>query len=229
MTKRESDNRRRLRESWTTNASLWTQAVRDGAIESRRLVTDQAIFDAIAARKPRRVLDLGCGEGWLVRALIKRGLQAVGVDGSAALIAQAEGAGEGTYVCATYDALAATPTHAGAGFDLIAANFALLDDQAGPLLRALRGIMRADGALIIQTLHPLSAGPPYEDGWRTETFEAFTDASWQAMPWYFRTLGSWVSLLHDSGFTLSRLSEPGHPGGDAPLSLLLEAALPDPT
>ncbi|HSK40392.1 MAG TPA: hypothetical protein VK943_11555, partial [Arenibaculum sp.] len=58
-----------LADSWTANAGLWTQAVRSGAIASRRLATDDAVVRAVAARRPRRVLDLGCGEGWLARAL----------------------------------------------------------------------------------------------------------------------------------------------------------------
>ena len=56
-------------ESWHTNATPWTSAVREQRIESRRLVTDRAIVDAVFSRKPNSVLDLGCGEGWLVRAL----------------------------------------------------------------------------------------------------------------------------------------------------------------
>lgn len=56
-----------LAQSWITNAELWTAAVRDGDIESRRLVTDQAMVNAVLAQQPRRVFDLGCGEGWLVR------------------------------------------------------------------------------------------------------------------------------------------------------------------
>jgi hypothetical protein len=42
------------------------------------------------------------------------------------------------------------------------------------------------------------------------------------MPWYFRTLGSWVGLLRDGGFALQGLREPAHPQERRPLSLLLE-------
>ena len=64
-----------LLDSWHQNAQAWIDAVRHGAIESRRQVTDQAILLAILGRQPERVLDLGCGEGWLLRALAGRGIE----------------------------------------------------------------------------------------------------------------------------------------------------------
>ena len=71
-----------LLQSWQHNARAWIKAIRSGAIESRLKVTDQAILLAVLGRQPERVLDLGCGEGWLLRALAKRGIDAVGVDGA---------------------------------------------------------------------------------------------------------------------------------------------------
>ena len=43
------------------------------------------------------------------------------------------------------------------------------------------------------------------------------------MPWYFRTLASWIATLRDGGFTLAGLDEPLHPKDGRPLSLILEA------
>ncbi|WP_284321784.1 hypothetical protein [Dyella acidisoli] len=43
--------------------------MRDGLIEGRRLITDQAIVEAVLDTHPRSVLDLGCREGWSVHAL----------------------------------------------------------------------------------------------------------------------------------------------------------------
>lgn len=74
------DNRRQLGHSWRANALAWTRAVRESRIESRRLATDRAIIEAVLARQPERVLDLGCGEGWLCRALA----------GAAASVAEAD-------------------------------------------------------------------------------------------------------------------------------------------
>ncbi len=66
--------------AWLCNAASWEAAVRERRIESRHLVTDQAIVAAVKDLAPRRELDLGCGEGWLARALTAEGIAVTGVD-----------------------------------------------------------------------------------------------------------------------------------------------------
>ncbi|HEX7006812.1 MAG TPA: methyltransferase domain-containing protein [Alphaproteobacteria bacterium] len=150
--------------SWRANAAAWTEAVRAQAIESRRVATDAAILRAALAARPALALDLGCGEGWLVRALADHGVTAVGVDGSAPLIDAAVAEGGGTFLCVGYDDIAADPACCCAGFDLVLANFALLDERVAPLFAALRGIMTARGQLLIQTAHGVDKPAQPDDG-----------------------------------------------------------------
>ncbi|WP_236236499.1 class I SAM-dependent methyltransferase [Pseudomonas faucium] len=209
--------------SWQHNAQAWIDAVRSGAIESRRQVTDQAILLAILARQPERVLDLGCGEGWLLRALADRGIDATGVDGDAALVAAAQAAGSPRVYQASYEQLVESAKGVGAGYDLICANFALLQQDIIPLLATLKTLLVPGGAMLIQTLHPWSvANGDYQDGWREESFSGFA-GHWKPMPWYFRTLASWLNALDMAGLRLASLQEPQHPQSAVPQSLLLVA------
>ncbi len=214
---------KRIIDSWQRNTGPWTVAVREGRIDSRRLVTDQAIVDAVMRRAPRSVLDLGCGEGWLLRALAERGITAVGVDGDATLVEAARAAGSSPVHLASYEALVEAKVDIGRDYDLICANFALLHQDIIPLLAAMNALLAPGGELVIQTLHPWTAAAgDYQDGWREETFTGFK-GQWQPMPWYFRSLSSWLNALDMAGFQLAVLQEPQHPQSPVPQSLLLVA------
>ncbi|MCD9116686.1 class I SAM-dependent methyltransferase [Pseudomonas bijieensis] len=212
-----------LLQSWHHNALAWIEAIRTGAIESRLTVTDQAMLLAVLSRQPERVLDLGCGEGWLLRALTERGIEAVGMDGDATLIDAARAAGSSLVHLASYEALVEAKVDVGSGYDLICANFALLHQDIIPLLAAMNALLNPGAALVIQTLHPWTvAAGNYQDGWREETFDGFK-GQWRPMPWYFRTLSSWLNALDMAGFRLVVLQEPQHPQSPVPQSLLLVA------
>ena len=221
------DPSKTLSQSWRHNAGRWTSAVRDGLIPSRAAGTDDAILAAIVGRRPKRLLDVGCGEGWLIRRVRDvLDCRTVGLDGSVQLIDDAKAADrDGDYRVASYDDLIADPHRIGEGFDVIAFNYALFDEAAGALLAAMRSLLTADGVIVIQTLHPWSAcDGPYRDGWRTEDFSAFDSQGWQPMPWYFRTMASWHGVIADAGLSLIDLTEPTAEPGGAPLSLLMTCA-----
>jgi 2-polyprenyl-3-methyl-5-hydroxy-6-metoxy-1,4-benzoquinol methylase len=220
----QRDHREQLSLSWQANADAWTAAVREQRIESRRLVTDAAIIRAILALKPQRVLDLGCGEGWLCRGLAEHGIQAVGVDASAPLIAAAQQAGHplSQYRVCGYAELAQQAAQLGR-FDVLVCNFALLEQDLHANLLTLQQLAKAEGHLLIQTLHPWRAchDASYRDGWRVETFSALAEGFAEPMPWFFRTLESWLALFQETGWRLQWLQEPLHPESEQPVSLLL--------
>lgn len=211
--------------SWHTNAEPWTDAVREQRIASRRLVTDRAIVEAVLARAPRSALDLGCGEGWLSRALAERGVRVVGVDAVPALVERARALGGGEFRVASYEAIAAGALD-DVRVDVAVANFALIGgDAVDALVARVPRLLAPGGAFLVQTLHPHVAGGdrPYADGWREGSWAGFGPEFSDPAPWYFRTLERWVSLLDDAGFRLRRLVEPVHPETGRPASLVLVA------
>ena len=214
-----------LDRSWDDNARAWTAIVRERQIESRRVATDQAIVDAVLRHSPGRLVDVGCGEGWLCRVLSEHGVKCVGVDGSSDLIRAAQSADpEGEYHVLRYGDFGRLPEVV-KSTDLAVFNFALLHEEIAPLLTAVHGILRPHGTLLIQTVHPWTAmgASDYVDGWRTEDFAWSACRFPRSMPWYFRTLESWVKTIRDSGFILDDVTEPVHPQNHKPLSLLLSA------
>jgi len=212
-----------IQQSWEANADAWIQALQYNTIESRRVATDDAILQAVLRYGPRRVLDVGCGEGWLTRALANRGVEVVGVDGCAALVDRAREKGGSCFQAIGYDEIIADPAILGQPYDGIVCNFSLLGEEIGDLLRSLRKAIVSDGHLLIQTVHPFTACQelPYVDGWKTETFDNFGGAFREPMPWYFRTVSSWFQQVSESGWRVCEFEEPTHPQTKIPLSLLL--------
>jgi 2-polyprenyl-3-methyl-5-hydroxy-6-metoxy-1,4-benzoquinol methylase len=201
--------------SWYCNAAPWGRAIREASIASRKLVTNQAIIDAVAGVSPSRILDIGCGEGWLARALSDLGMSVTGIDIVPELIAQAVAAsgtasGSMAFQVQDYASIANREWRCGP-FDSAVCNFSLLGkDSVDSLLAALPSYLGDPGYLIIQTLHPIAAcgDAPYEDGWREGSWLGFSSDFNNPAPWYFRTLESWTALLRNCGFDILECREP---------------------
>jgi 2-polyprenyl-3-methyl-5-hydroxy-6-metoxy-1,4-benzoquinol methylase len=210
--------------SWQRNAQPWIAAVRGGEIESRRLVTDAAVLDAVLACAPRSVIDLGCGEGWLALALARRGMTVTGVDAVPELVAAAREAGLADCRLLAYEQIAQGGLDCRA--DAVVCNFSLIGAGCvDDLLRAVPALLEARGTLIVQTLHPLMAcgDQPYVDGWRAGSWAGFSRAFRDPPPWYFRTLESWIALLAASGLVMRAMREPLNPRSGKPASVIFIA------
>ena len=209
--------------SWQANAERWVATVEGEELESRRLVTNQAIVDAILKYRPKTLLDVGCGEGWLSRALSEQGIRTLGVDGVPALIESARQKGSSEFEVATYqDLIQRKPLPLGL-FESAAINFALLDqEQTDALLPALKHYLKKLGWLFIQTLHPHvhSDDQPYQSCWRSGSWDGLKQEFTQPYEWYFRTLEDWVQLFSQSGYLLKELREPVHLKTGKPASII---------
>jgi SAM-dependent methyltransferase len=211
-------------ESWSRNTDPWVAAVRGREIASRALVTDAAIVEAVRSCAPHSGVDLGCGEGWLVRALPEVAM--VGVDASAGLVEAARVSGGGDFRVMSYEEIAEGRLQL--AVDVAICNFSLIGEASSAgLLRAAPTYLRPGGTLVVQTVHPLvSCGDaPYADGWREGSWAGFSSDFTDPPPWYFRTLASWVALFLDSGLRLTALREPTHPDTGKPVSLILMGQL----
>lgn len=216
---RVDDKEQAIVDAWHGNAAPWMRAVREQAIESRKLVTDDAIVRAVLAQEAHRVLDVGCGEGWLVRRLSKAGLHVTGVDTVPELVAAASKQG-GDFRELSYAELAAGALSE--RFDAVICNFSLLGKASvDDLLRAVPAMLRPGGVLLIQTLHPLAdTTAAYLDGWRDGSWAGCGDGFGQAAPWYFRTLAGWQASFAAAGLYISSLDEPLHPHTSRPASIV---------
>lgn len=220
-------NDRLIIERWKQNSAPWTSAVRECRIESRTRVTNAAIIDTIMQRKPGSVLDIGCGEGWLARALAVHGVDVLGIDAVPALIDSAAQAGGGRFAKISQEDLADGVVSE--RFDACVCNFSLLGGEVvDRLIAEISGRLNSGGALIVQTLHPCAGGSDadYLDGWREGSWAGIDAPFSDPAPWYFRTLQTWIKLYRESGLRIDALLETIHPETRQLLSIIL-VGVPD--
>jgi SAM-dependent methyltransferase len=211
-------------EAWQANAAPWTDAVRGRKIESRNLVTDSAILDAVTSVNPQTVLDIGCGEGWLARALADRGIKSIGVDVVPELIEKAISLGGGDFRVASYEEIGNGKLDV--KVDACIANFSLIGgDAVDKLVARIPELLNRNGSFIVQAPHPVVATGdlPYSDGWREGSWAGCGTGFSKPAPWYFRTVESWVKLMRGSRLQVVDLREPMHPVTGKPASLIIIA------
>lgn len=207
--------------SWMKNASPWITAIRDSEIESRVRVTDQAIIEAILQQQPKTALDIGCGEGWLVRALCAQGIVAKGVDVVPELIEYAQRQRVGEFQILAYDDV--SPEALSKRFDVVACNFSLFgDDSVRQLIQRIPHLLADSGAFVVQTLHPQSVDENgvMEEGWQQGSWDGFNAQFSDPAPWYFRPLDAWKALLLENGFKRVEIIEPFYPETQRPASVI---------
>ncbi len=214
---------KKIVDSWKKNSAPWIHAIQQSEVESRTLVTNQAIIDVILSYAPKTVLDIGCGEGWLVRALSDYGIVCSGIDVVAELIAEAKKQSNHLFSVVAYEEISAKPVST--KYDLVVCNFSLLGKESvETVFCAVRSLLNAGGMLIVQTIDPEQASDSFEyrDGWREGSWLGFSDQFCDPAPWYFRTTDSWINLFEKYGYELDPLEKPINPRTGKPASLILK-------
>ena len=213
-------------DSWHVNATAWIKAISDEEIESRVLVTNKAIVNRILAHNPQSMLDIGCGEGWLSRAIAKNNIHVLGIDVVPAFVDYGNQQGNFLFDICSYENL---PNYKFSQlFDCIVCNFSLLGKESTEIVIAVsKNLLTKNGKLIIQTLHPVAAcgDLPYEDGWRPGSWTGFSKEFTKAAPWYFRTIESWFRLFNLKKFKQINIYEPFHPIAGKPASIIFECSV----
>jgi 2-polyprenyl-3-methyl-5-hydroxy-6-metoxy-1,4-benzoquinol methylase len=200
-------------DSWHRNAIPWITAIREEQIDSRKLVTNNEIVEAVISHSPNSVLDIGCGEGWLAHRLSSEGIDRIlGVDVVPELIAQAQTCSNASFQVLSYEDISKGAISE--KFDVAVSNFALLGKESvDNLFRIVPGLLTKSGAFVVQTVHPVicCGDLPYVDGWREGSWAGFSSDFTDPAPWYFRTLESWVRLFTEHGFLIEEIKEPLNP------------------
>lgn len=202
--------------SYETQADNWLRLARDA--DDAYWVCRDAFFELVP-EPGERTIELGCGEGRVVRDLAARGHRAVGIDASPTLVAAARKADPaGEYVVA--DA-ADLPFSAGS-FDLAVAYNSLMDvDDLPRAVGEAWRVLRPGSRLCICVTHPVNDAGRFEHGEpgaaflidvyrgrrRYELTVARSDGDFTFSSWAY-PLEGYTRPLEEAGFLLEAFREP---------------------
>ncbi|PIE31950.1 MAG: SAM-dependent methyltransferase [Ilumatobacter coccineus] len=211
------------RDLWEAHADWWIDEFTDGIDPE---YTDQIIplaLDELAGRG--RILDIGCGDGQISRALAAAGSEVVGIDPTWNQIRVAHERGGGPrYVRATADEI---PFPDGS-FDaaLVCLVFEHIDALDAAIAEVAR-VVRSGGQFSFFLNHPLSQTPgsgwiddqildPPEQYWRIGPYlaEAETIESVEhgvSIRFLHRPLSRYINTLADHGLVIDQMVEPVPP------------------
>lgn len=171
-----------------------------------------------------RVLDVGCGQGWLSGRLLESGADVTGVDGSAELLRRARHQYSGVSFLEMDLAEGLTDLR-DSRFDIVVSHLALMDvPELQTLFNDVARTIQPDGRFVYCILHPAFwnqkshldeesgewhkrvGGYLDHEVWRVETFGGHNH--------YHRSISYYTEALRTAGMVVSRLLEPRHlPGG----------------
>jgi 2-polyprenyl-3-methyl-5-hydroxy-6-metoxy-1,4-benzoquinol methylase len=239
---------------WNQNASYWVRIIREHRDRYRNELTDAAVLQAIGPCQDMKILDAGCGEGYMCRKLSDLGAQVAGIDASEKLIHAARHHSDQQHASASFEVASADSLpFADASFDLVLCNH-LLNDLPDPsdTIRELARVLRPGGRTVILMLHPCFynkhseratasngaiAAAYFEARSIDQHFEVDGLTSPAANTAWFRPLEFYTEELRKSGFLITSITEP-HPttaqlhgdpwwktGFTRPLFLLITAQL----
>ncbi|WP_250029605.1 class I SAM-dependent DNA methyltransferase [Paractinoplanes maris] len=202
---------------------LWDQAAERYAQQSggaddsfyRRL--SPFLWSSLGELNGRRVLDLGCGHGWLAERLRLAGATVAGVDGSEALLRHASTAYPDVQFTA-HDLTEGLPP-SGVRFHGVVAHMVLMDlPELAPLIADVRACLEPGGVFVFSILHPsFFAQAPVEDAATGERYRKVTGYLNHERRWittfgghhhYHRPLSWYVDLLARNGLAVTGLHEP---------------------
>ncbi len=204
--------------AWSAAAGAHAGDFGEEGDEPRRLLLNPAIFALLGEVRGQRILDAGCGQGYLARMLARRGARVTGVEPAAgwytAAVARERAEPLGiTYLQADLSAFSAVDAGLDP-FDAVIANMVLMDipDDAAAI-RACVAALRPGGSLIVSLLHPC-----FEEetaSWEGQRYVAVREYLADfALPQSFavrfhRPLSHYLNLIAEAGCVLRRVVEPG--------------------
>jgi SAM-dependent methyltransferase len=211
---------------WNDSARAWIAAMGERGDWGREHVLDAVMLSRVGRKAYRCALDVGCGEGRFCRLLRDRGIDAVGIDPTLALIEEARRRdADGQYQIGKAEKL---PFEDGR-FDLVVSYLTLIDiADFRAAIGEMTRVLRIGGTLLIANLTSFTSACA-DQGWVSNEdglalyypVDRYLEEFAQWVEWkgirienWHRPLGAYMTELLEKGLVLRFFQEPGPIGGN---------------
>lgn len=217
-----SNEESELRALWDSLAADWDIHIGDEGDSNRRLNSDPVLWRFAGEVSGLKVLDAGCGTGYLCRQMAQRGAVVVGVDHSPEMIRIARSKSD--RITYHVDSVTRLKEIDDEQFDLVVANYVLMDvsDLEGAIDSFYR-VLKPGGSAITIFSHPCFPGARMERTpdlsevryvWSFPYFERSrqVDPPWAHFTsdfvWFHRPLSDYWKAFTGAGFAVIDFEEP---------------------
>jgi SAM-dependent methyltransferase len=201
--------------SWERLDSWWLEELADDPAYAEEI--EPLLLDLLDPQPASHYLDLGCGEGRLMKAVVDREATVIGTDLSMLLLGRARSFGPVVQGLLPSLAWLKPDVFDGAYVGLVLEH---VRDEAKFFAEAAR-VIRPGGILALVINHPIWTAPkssPIEDAggeilWRPGTYfgrgHSNEPAGKQKVTFYHRTMGDLLNAAAEAGWDLHRIEERG--------------------
>jgi ubiquinone/menaquinone biosynthesis C-methylase UbiE len=234
----------RIRNQWENNAEAFSGLIDGEGTPHHRKILNPCVERLLGDVKGKKLLDAGCGEGYLARYYAKKGAVVTAIDISQRLIETSVQLTENSGVTIDYrvDNVCYIESVPNAEFDLILSNLVLLNvpciDDA---IKEFHRVLKMGGILVFSIVHPAFNfyGPgSWEMGEKDpetnrreglffkvdryfdeEEYERYWKTKQgerfpEPISFFHRTLSTYINSLSSAGFRLMEFAEPQPLGKD---------------
>ncbi|MEK7413294.1 MAG: methyltransferase domain-containing protein [Planctomycetota bacterium] len=174
--------------AWENQAYWYDQLQGQGGADLYQQVLLPAVLKRLGAKKGQRVLDIGCGQGVLGRALAHLGVASLGVDASPTLIATAQARAGANEKHLLGDARKLGEALGAERFDHAAAVMVLQDmSPIDAVLAGAAAVIQPGGRLVMALTHPCFRQPKRTSwGWDDDQRQQYRRIDGYLSPYQMR-------------------------------------------
>jgi SAM-dependent methyltransferase len=238
------DAEREVAQDWDAKATDWDAQVGEDGDANRQQNSDPVLWRMLGPVRGRRVLDAGCGTGYLSRRLAREGASVTGVDLSAAMVALAERKAHERNLSIDHRVASTSSLHGleDASFDAVVSNYVLMDAPDLPgAAQAIARVLKPGGVAVSIFSHPCFPQAHFSRSsnerfnrydWPFDYFEPQrrVDPAWRhfsgSFTWFHRPLSHYTRVFRAAGLLIDEIDEPSGDGQQRPYSIAFRLLKP---